>query len=90
MIRSANRSEGGIFLLRVFLVLVLLGLTIFRFYSESERATKNVPPNTQQQRIPPPTSEQPAKRPLVKAWQMADLEPLLDQVGKSRNLERGK
>lgn len=33
----------------------------------------------------------PAKvRPLVKEWQMADLEPLLDEVGHGRNFQRGK
>jgi putative heme-binding domain-containing protein len=36
-------------------------------------------------------TKKPAKvRKLVKEWEMADLQPLLDQVGKGRNFENGK
>ena len=39
----------------------------------------------------PQKAKKPAKvRSLVKDWQMTDLQPLLDQVGKGRNFERGK
>ncbi|HXX94520.1 MAG TPA: hypothetical protein VEN81_12870, partial [Planctomycetota bacterium] len=41
-----------------------------------------------------PPGQKPKKpvkaRPLVKEWKMEDLQPLLDEVGKDRNFERGK